>query len=102
AGQGVLRAVGDGERFVEVLRLEHGEDRAEDLFLGDDGRRSDVREDVRPDVGSFTDEKTGIARMDEPCFLFALVDVSKDALASFVIDDGADLAAWILGGADLE
>ena len=102
AGQGVGGAVGDGERFVEVLRLQDGEHGAEDFFLGDGRRRRHVGEDVRGDVGAFAHEKAEIAGVGEPGFLLALFDVAEDALAGFVVDDGADLAAGIFRGADLQ
>src|SRR5262249_22063856 len=61
AGEGVLRAVGDGERLVQVLHFDDGEDGTKDLFLGDDGRGRDVGKDVRGDIEAFVDEEAKVA-----------------------------------------
>src|SRR5262249_47279979 len=72
AGQTVNRVVGDRERVVDVFGFDQGEDRAEDLLLGDAGLRGDVR-----DYGG----------LDEPPLVGQLVPVAADNDAAFLPAD---------------
>src|SRR5688500_10364362 len=104
AGEGIFRAVGDGEGFGGVACADRGEGGAEDLFLSDRRGRGDVGEDVGGDeISIMRVQSSGfrVQGVDEAGFALAGFDVLKDALVGVVVDDGADEVGGVFGGADL-
>ena len=97
-GQLVLGLVGDLDRFVQILDLDHGKNRSEDLFGCQAMLCSDSRKEVGADIG-FTDScfKTIWNRQGDGQFTLGLadLDVGTDLVGSFLVDDGADVRSGI-------
>src|SRR6478752_1090398 len=98
AGQPVDGAVGDPQGVVHVLVPQDGEDRAEDLLLGDRHVRGDVGEDRGADVVALVPGRLGASRDEAGALLDALLDVSADPGLLLGVDDRADpLPRHVLG-----
>jgi hypothetical protein len=96
ARQLVLWRVCDGERFVEVLRIHHGEDWSEDLLARKTSVGLDAAENRRTNVRltNFRLEACGhVEREFMLTFGLPDFDVGTNLASSFFVDDGADVGA---------
>ncbi len=94
SGEAVLGVVGDGEGVVEVLRLDDGEDGAEDLFERDAGGGSDVGDDGGRDVKAAFGIFDCVAAGEDTAFGLADVDVVEDLVVGGLVDDGAGVEVF--------
>ena len=69
AREGILGAVGDFQGLVQILGLEHGQDRAEDLLLGDPRTWRDIGHDEGADIGADVRQFADFRIEDDPPFL---------------------------------
>ena len=87
AGQAVLGVVGDRQRVVEVLRLDHGQHRSEDLFLREACHRVDIGDHGGLDEVAVA--RRALAAGDQAAFLLADLDVIEDRLHGAFVDHRA-------------
>ena len=103
AGQGVVGAVGNRQRFGEVSRPERDEDRTEDFLLSQLRVGSQIDEDVWADEVALGGQVRIDAAQDQTTALrFAQFDVLENSRGRILVDDGADVGRRIFGGTDLQ
>ena len=98
SGEAEFGSVGDCQRVVEAGGPDHGEHRPEDLFLGDAGRRIDVRDDRRFNKIPITGR--GPPAGEQAAFRPAAFEVVEDPLEGPSVDHRPDVDRRILGIAD--
>src|SRR5262245_36493413 len=102
AGQAVDRVVGYGQRFVDVLGLNDGEHRPEDLFLRDVGFRVNVGDDGRRNEPAFAGEFVSPATGDDAAFLLSDSGVLVNLFLSAVTRNRAGELIHVLDLPDSE
>ena len=70
AGQAKFRVVGDFERVIVILRLDHGQQRAENFFLLQARLGRDIRDDRGLQEVSFAGILRGTAAGDDASIFF--------------------------------
>src|SRR5690348_9550191 len=102
AGQRVLRAVENRERFVEIAGADHREYGAENLFLGQSRLWRNIGEDVWTDKKALLGEWADVDSQKLAGLATADVDVLADSRLSFRVDQRPDAGGRIFGQADLQ
>ena len=102
AGQGIGGAVGDSQAIVQILRLEDGQDRAEDFLLGHASIRLDVGDDHRADEVALIGERSCIRLIDHAALGGGDPLVFENAPAGVGVDHRADQGLGIVGRPHLD